>query len=192
VTRWLREHNFDAIIDREAANRGVDPDLVRGLIGHESQFNARAIGDDGSSFGLMQVQQATAREVGVTGDLLDPGNNIRAGVAYLAQQIARTGSIPAGLSAYNGGYRPAQGFGAPLPTGRFYNQAYVDTVMNNWAYFANSRAGTWQQLATKPAKQDLGTAGVDLPASGNLSGQIALAVAVLAAVVAGLWALLHH
>lgn len=190
VTRWRRERDFDVVIDRAAATNGVDPDLVRGLIGQESGFDPRATGDDGSSFGLMQLQKPTALAVGESGDLFDPATNIRAGTKYLAQQIRRTGDVAAGLSAYNGGYRPALGFGARLSDGTFRNQAYVSRVLANQAYFQSTG-----QTYVKPIKEDVGSVGVttaETPAMVDLTGRLGLVVAAVLAVGAGLWVLLHH
>jgi soluble lytic murein transglycosylase-like protein len=134
--RWAHEQDYDDLIIQAAEARGLDPDLVKGLIATESGFQANAVGDDGNSLGLMQVQPATALQLGITGDLKDPATNLAAGTAYLAQQIARAGNEPGGISAYNGGWRPLIGFGVPLQaTGAYRNQSYVDRVLANWAYF---------------------------------------------------------
>jgi soluble lytic murein transglycosylase-like protein len=170
---------FDTLIDAEASAYGLDSELVKGLIGQESGFDPKAIGDDGTSYGLMQVQEATARGVGVTGNLLDPANNVRAGTIFLAQQIKRAGSVAAGLSAYNGGYRPALGFGAPLSDGRFRNQAYVDAVLRNWTYFRNQAKPT-----VTPELPDIASG--DRP-----SLKVGLFVLLAAALAGGLWVLLR-
>lgn len=182
MSRWAREGTYDALIVAAAADAGLDPDLVKGLIGQESGFNPRAVGDDGSSFGLMQVQTATAKGVGVTGDLLDPATNLRAGCRYLAGQIHRAGSMAAGLSAYNGGYRPALGFGAPLADGRFRNQTYVDKILINTEYFHQLR------VAARPVVSP-----VTEPGGLILSkSEIAILVLVGAVVLGGAgWLLLH-
>lgn len=182
MSRWARETTYDTLIVAAASAVQLDPDLVRGLIGQESGFNPRAVGDDGSSFGLMQVQTATAKGVGVVGDLLDPETNLRAGCRYLAEQIGRTGSVPAGLSAYNGGYRPTLGFGAKLADGRFRNQTYVDRVLINMTYFHQRR------VAARPVVSPT-TEPVGLVLS---KAEIAILVAVGALVVGGAgWLLLH-
>lgn len=187
MTRWSRERDFDAVIAREAAAHRMDPDLVRAVIGQESGFNPQAVGDDGSSFGLMQLQMMTARGVGVTGDLFDPANNVRAGVTYLAQQIAKAGNVDAGLSAYNGGYRPALGFGAKLPSGHYRNQAYVSKVLQNWDYFRSIG-----QTYVKPIKEDVPAVALDPGMTVDLTGRLGLIVATVLAIGAGLWVWLHH
>lgn len=174
--RWPRERDFDSLIVAAATSHQLDPDLVKGLIGQESQFDPGAIGDDGSSLGLMQVQAQAARDVGIIGDLLDPIVNVAAGTAYLAKQIARAGAVDAGISAYNGGYRPSMGFGKPLPTGSFRNQAYVDHVKANWAYFRN-------QHPAQPTVDPSG--GVSLP-GGQTLALIGVGLLVVAAIAVAL------
>jgi len=133
--RWAHENDYNSLIVAAATAHGLDPDLVKGIIGQESGFDHTAIAFDGLSVGLMQVTPGAAAEVGIAGDQTDPQTSIAAGTAYLALKIAQAGSYDAGISAYNGGYRPAKGYGAPLPSGSFANQHYVDHVKANWAYF---------------------------------------------------------
>lgn len=135
--RWAGENDFNDLIISTAQTYSLDPDLVKGLIGQESQFKPDNVGDDGTSFGLMQINTgAGAPGAGMTqAELSDPQTNIDLGCRYLAEQIAVAGSIDGGISAYNGGYRPWLGFGKPLATGSFNNQTYVDHVKANWAYF---------------------------------------------------------
>lgn len=94
--------------------------------------------------------------------LFDPVTNIEYGTSYLAGQYRKAGGdISAAASAYNGGWRPDLGFGAkatrPLSIilardpngnvtkrvqvlpGQFSNQAYVDAVLADYAYFDSKR-----------------------------------------------------
>jgi soluble lytic murein transglycosylase-like protein len=148
--RWANEERWSREIEAAASAHQLDPNLVRGLIAAESQFDPNAVGDDGASIGLMQVQVLTAASVGIQGDLTDPVTNLAAGTAYLAEQIAIAGGIDAGISAYNGGYRPQLGFGAPLPSGSFRNQAYVSRVKANWAYFRGIHPGPAPESSVLP------------------------------------------
>lgn len=142
--RWARENDYDALVQSAAATYGVDFALIKAVIALESAFDPKAVGDDGSSLGLMQVQVPTAQDMlgswVLAGDLKDPGTNISAGAKYLATQMRRAGSVAGGVSAYNGGYRPTIGFGATLSTGQFKNQAYVARVLANLAYFQSQPA----------------------------------------------------
>ena len=140
--RWAHEHDFDAIVNAAASDYAIEPALILGVIAHESAgtFNPAIVGDDGASIGLMQVQPQAAADAGypvTVEQLKDAETNIYAGTAYLAKQIDRAnGDVNAGLSAYNGGWRPSLGFGAVLPaTGKFKNQAYVDSVQSKADYF---------------------------------------------------------
>jgi hypothetical protein len=177
--RWTHEEDFDALINAAADRHGVPAALVRAIIGNESQFNPSAwrpepaIGD--GSAGLMQILLGTAKGVGYGGPLgdrlqltglFDPATNIEYGTAYLAQQYDMANSdIRGAASAYNGGWRPSIGFGAPadhamtitlardpvtgnpirtrqVKPGEFSNQPYVDAVLSNYAYFTNKEAAS--------------------------------------------------
>ena len=85
---------------------GVDPRIVIAMIEYESDYNASTVGDQGRSFGLMQVQARWHKErmerLGVT-DLLNPYENITVGVDYLASLIELNDSLEWALMAYNGG-----------------------------------------------------------------------------------------
>lgn len=79
---------YDAAISTHAARRGLDPRLVKAIVAAESEFSARAQSPAGA-LGLMQVMPRTAEGLGVSRRaLLDPGSNVRAGTAYLAELFA--------------------------------------------------------------------------------------------------------
>ncbi|MBR5862163.1 MAG: transglycosylase SLT domain-containing protein [Bacteroidales bacterium] len=84
----------------------VDPAIVIAMIEKESTYDPKIIGDNGNSFGLMQIQPRWHQErmdiLGVT-DLLDPYQNVQVGIDYLADMIEQGGSIEWALMAYNGG-----------------------------------------------------------------------------------------
>lgn len=123
---WAHENDYDAVIAPIARAHAVPLELVKGLIGQESQFNPNAYrfeplsptttADDDASRGLMQVLYATARGEGYTGTatgLFEVAPNIEFGVRYLRRQLDRSrGDVAAAISAYNGGYRPDLAFGA--------------------------------------------------------------------------------
>lgn len=154
--RWSRENEFNAIIDRASRGSGVPVAIIKAVIAAESGFDPDAIRVEDFLFtpppsdwppgvtrdasrGLMQVLCWRARELGYSGPckgLFDPELNITLGTRLLALNAARLGSWPAAISAYNGGIRPALGYGAPLASGRFRNQDYVDRVLRYREYFA--------------------------------------------------------
>ena len=85
---------------------GIEPEIVVAMIDRESEFNASAIGDNGSAFGLMQVRPKyhtpRMKKLNIT-DLLDPKQNITVAVDYLAECVKKNGGIEKGLIAYNAG-----------------------------------------------------------------------------------------
>lgn len=94
------------ILDTATAE-GLDPELGFRLVRVESGFLPRARGPQGS-LGLLQLMPSTARMIDRTlrteAQILEPGNNLRAGFKYLRQMIDRyDGNLRLGLLAYNRG-----------------------------------------------------------------------------------------
>lgn len=86
----------------------IDPAIVVSMIFWESSFRADVMGDNGDSYGLMQIQPKwhyeRMQKLGCT-NLLDPFQNVTVGVDILAEQIARyNGDIAKALTAYNQGH----------------------------------------------------------------------------------------
>lgn len=171
MARWANEHTWDAIVQAASVRFGVPVSLIKAIIGQESAFRPTAYRAEpaikDASIGLMQILLATAKGEGYTGSagsasslsgLYDPTTNIMYGTSYLATCLARCNNIiPSAVSAYNGGFRPDIGFGAPSPkrvtvclrrdttgtciesrtveAGQYANQPYVNSVLNNIAYF---------------------------------------------------------
>ncbi|WP_352432125.1 lytic transglycosylase domain-containing protein [Pyrinomonas sp.] len=114
-------HRFDAIIAKQAAIYGLDPDLVWSIIYEETYFRPWQIGDAGE-VGLMQVTPTVGREwAAETGIreferemardpvrfLRDPERNIQIGCWYL-EKISKDyrdlpDPLPRVLAAYNAG-----------------------------------------------------------------------------------------
>lgn len=167
-----------------AVRYGIAPALLAGLVEHESGWNPRArraeVRLNDASHGLGQLLLATARGMGYAGDaegLYDPATNLTYTARYLSEQIRRAGSVQGGLSAYNGGYRPNDGFGAPSPraytvvlaryqsgpragqpqrtravaVGEFANKDYVDDIMGRARSFATIAALNPRAGATSAA-----------------------------------------
>lgn len=85
----------------------IDPRIVIGMIRKESTYNPNCIGDNGNSFGLLQIQprwhQSRMNKLGAD-DLLNPYDNILVGIDYLAEMLDwGNGSITYALMAYNAG-----------------------------------------------------------------------------------------
>lgn len=84
---------------------GIDPALVYGIISVESDFDESLVGDNGNSWGLMQIYatQHTARCIRLGAwNLLDAKANIRVGVDFLAELFALGHDESWVLSWYNG------------------------------------------------------------------------------------------
>ena len=169
--RWANEERYDNLIQVAAGNYDIPADLIRAVISTESQFQPQVVRKEATdqSIGLMQILYGTAKGEGYTGPLGDPtllsglfspAANITFGASYLAGQYHRAGgNIASAASAYNGGWRPDIGFGAPatrplsiclakdttgkcirsraVKVGEYSNKPYVDAVLANLEYFRN-------------------------------------------------------
>ena len=86
---------------------GIPVEIILAVIEKESEFDANAIGDEGESFGLMQVlkkHHLPRMEKLNCPDLLDPYQNTTVGVDYLAECLEKNeGNIERALIAYNAG-----------------------------------------------------------------------------------------
>lgn len=151
---WANENRYDPIIKSASVRFGVPQLLIKAVIAAESGFKPDAYRAEpqieDASRGLMQVLRKTAEALGYSGDdagLFEPYTNINLGTMLLSRERARAGDWPGAISAYNGGYRPALGFGERVtrrgvrcmgrivPVGEFCNQEYVDRVRRYWTYF---------------------------------------------------------
>jgi soluble lytic murein transglycosylase len=91
------------------------PGLVLGVMRQESSFDAKIVSNAGAH-GLMQLMQATAGQLAkanhvADGPLSDPDVNMRLGVLYLDELLARYGGVvPYAVAAYNAGPHRVQGW----------------------------------------------------------------------------------
>lgn len=93
---------FDPLIQKSAAEHGVKPALVYGMIAQESGGRPGAVSSAGAR-GLTQLRPGTAKDLGVT-DPHNPDQAIPAGVRYLKQQLVKyNGDERLALMAYNWG-----------------------------------------------------------------------------------------
>jgi soluble lytic murein transglycosylase-like protein len=84
---------YRALIEKEAAQSGLAPEIAEAVMAVESGFNPAVIGGAGE-IGLMQILPSTARMLGFAGTLADlavPATNIHFGVTYLAEAWRRAG-----------------------------------------------------------------------------------------------------
>ena len=77
-----------------------DKALIYALVKAESRFNASARA--GSNLGLMQINAATAARLGVKGDLMNAGANLKVGQAYVAKLMeGAKGDLVRAVAGYN-------------------------------------------------------------------------------------------
>lgn len=130
----------DDIIREQAADKGVDADLIAAVIYAESRFEDQT--SDAGARGLMQITPATAVTIEhlsggtsfVYDDLADPELNIRYGTFYLRYLLDRyDNNVVATLAAYHAGPGNADAWGgAGLETSQIPftdTKAYVEEVL---------------------------------------------------------------
>jgi NO-binding membrane sensor protein with MHYT domain len=103
-----------ALAARIAIAQKIDPLLVLAIIETESAFQVGAV-SAGNAQGLMQLMPETARRFGAK-NLLDPAENIRAGIKYLHWLLAYfEGDVSLALAAYNAGEGAVLRYGGVPP-----------------------------------------------------------------------------
>jgi soluble lytic murein transglycosylase-like protein len=118
---------YGEIIDKVAAEQGVNAKLVRALVQVESAYRPRARSPKGA-MGLMQLMPATARQYGVA-DPYDPTSNIQAGIKHLKSLLQRfPKSVALALAAYNAGEGAVTRFNAIPPYAETRN--YVSRILS--------------------------------------------------------------
>ena len=102
LSKELQIHIF-----KECEKYNINPALIISMIDSESDFDPTKIGDNGKSFGLMQIQPIWHWErmnrLGVT-DLLDPFQNVTVGIDYVAELFEQNNNTHWVLMVYNGGH----------------------------------------------------------------------------------------
>lgn len=125
------DEDFQSHVHDLSTEADIDPHIVFAVIWQESKYDANAIGDEGRSYGLMQIQGnlygEKIDELGIT-RLIDPYQNVIVGVSILSDLIERyEGHIEMALIAYNtgvtGAYRNFFSEGV-------YSNEYSQSVMN--------------------------------------------------------------
>ncbi len=109
-TAWAKypvplDDDLQKFITKEAIDKGIAPSLVLSIIKHESNFDPNHIGDNGKSYGLMQVMASehTDRCIELEAvNLLNPYQNVRVGIDFLAE-LLETKSFDDAMTFYSGG-----------------------------------------------------------------------------------------
>lgn len=130
---WVRydvpiEDELQRYIGQLCRDYNVPSELVMAVIDAESGHDPGAIGDSGQSFGLMQMwaSEHTARCIRLNCyNLLEPRQNVLAGIDFLAELREIFGSWEKALSFYHGE-------GGELPS------VYADAVLDRAEYLAES------------------------------------------------------
>ena len=161
---------FRDLTERYAAQAGIDPAWVYGLIRQESRFMIGARSNVGAH-GLMQVMPATAREIAAkigmsASDLHTMDGNIRMGTWYLSDAKRRLSNDEVMATAgYNAGPSRARRWQAATPLeGAIYAETipfnetrdYVKKVMTNATYYASlfnePQTSLKQRMGTVPGR----------------------------------------
>ena len=106
-TPRLNLSDYDDLIIRHAEAEGFDWRLIAAIAFEESRFNPLSVSDKGA-FGLMQVREIAARDIGESRYWL-PEDNVRAGVRYLGRlrrdldAASEEDRLRLSLAAYNVG-----------------------------------------------------------------------------------------
>ena len=118
------------------ANYDIEPELIFAIIKKESKFVASLMGDNGNSYGLMQIQpkwhQARMDSL-FCPNLLNPYQNVTVGIDYLGELFDTGNSLEWVLMAYNSG--PSNAY-KNVASGRV--SQYAKTVL---LYYKNFKVG---------------------------------------------------
>jgi soluble lytic murein transglycosylase len=155
---WLspaRFQQYDSIIASVAAERRLDPMLVKAVVWRESRFDTKKYGSAGER-GLMQVSAKAANEWARENkienfkldDLFDPQTNIQAGSWYLRRALDRwqneSEPLAFALAEYNAGPSRAQRWvGADGITANQFldniefpaTRSYVQSILKRYAFY---------------------------------------------------------
>jgi soluble lytic murein transglycosylase-like protein len=105
---------YDKMISAAGTKYGVDPELIRLVIGQESGFKANARSHKNAQ-GLMQLIPETAQRFGIKNPY-DPQQNINGGTRYLSWLLNRfDGDVKLALAGYNAGENAVKRYGNKVP-----------------------------------------------------------------------------
>ena len=126
--------DMQALVAAPAREMGVDPALAQAVAYQESGFNHSAV-SPANAIGTMQVipssGQWASELVGRQLNLLDPKDNVVAGVALLRQLVATSSDLPTAIAGYYQGQAGVRKYGMYPDTRRYV--ANVQTLMSRFA-----------------------------------------------------------
>ena len=133
---------YAGLIDQAAAQNGLEPAVLHGLIEQESGFDPNATSSAGA-LGLTQLMPGTAASLGVT-EPLNPAQSIQGGARYLGGLVRQfDGNTSDALAAYNAGPGAVEQYGGIPPYAE--TQQYVTRVLANAETYRQSAGTTADQ-----------------------------------------------
>src|SRR5215468_2643644 len=131
IPDWPTRRDFLVSVQYEATRAGLDPQLVLGLIQHESNFRKYAV-SSASARGYMQVMPFWVRLIGNPDhDLFNLRTNLRYGCTILRFYLDReNGDLYRALGRYNGS------LGQPD-----YPNAVLGALKRSWTWNPSATAG---------------------------------------------------
>lgn len=101
--------NLQRFIIGKAEEIGIDPAVIFAMAYRESSYNPDAIGDNGNSFGMLQIQprwnMERMKRLGCM-DLLDPYQTVTVATDLLGELMGKYGDVAVALTVYNYGHFP--------------------------------------------------------------------------------------
>lgn len=126
-----RRDRLAPLIERAAADTGLESALVHAVVRAESAYRADAVSHKGA-VGLMQLMPATAERYGVS-DRRDPAQNLDGGTRYLRDLLVMfDNDLELALAAYNAGENAVIRYGRKIPPFA-ETQGYVRKVLAFYA-----------------------------------------------------------
>ena len=131
ISDWPTRRDFLVTVQYEASRAGLDPQLVLGLIQHESNFRKYAM-SSAQARGYMQVMPFWVRQIGNSDhDLFNLRTNLRYGCTILRYYLDReNGDLYRALGRYNGSLGRAE-----------YPNAVLAVMQRYWTWHPSSVGG---------------------------------------------------
>src|SRR5258708_33569559 len=137
IPDWPTRRDFLVTVQYEASRAGLDPQLVLGLIQHESNFRKYAV-SSAQARGYMQVMPFWVRQIGnADHDLFNLRTNLRYGCTILRYYLDReNGDLYRALGRYNAS------LGRPE-----YPNAVLAAMRRRWTWTPSSTSGSGTDAA---------------------------------------------